>query len=1029
MKIDPYVNYAEHDKPASMFEQTASTIKFADSLVRRVVFLGQGQYLVDTMLKSEVSNDDNFYLDRILVKLLVPRGLTFFTDVENDFECILRRGLQKFFSWPRANVQTSPEKAKLNQRIRERIGFKAEVAFDQCERLMLFELRKLSGHNAQISFHLRTKQWVIASKNVCVLAADPQELDLPIYESKTYAIAKLIGLEFFNLLNSGLKAKVAELRQFLGSEGITFVGEFCGNSSAPHLIESPRELVFYAAVKNASTLICLSPLYAKSLFDYFGLRSAELLGYREVRNKEEFFAALDAAATVYRGQFDTVGEGVVVYTVAPGSPGVDEPGRSEVVGLTKVKTLHYSVFRNLRENLNRFLADVERGMASQADAGRYFDAFAVRVAQLVKADEEEAAGQDYFLEVGVVAFRFAGEHLSRPLVFDNFAKFLRLARIAAEESRSLELGDFAHSGTTQTTFTKVEANLKVLPPISGGSGFGGSRGSGLGLSGFGGSGGLGGSDPGLGVVGSGMETGSVTGQGLGQVSAGTAPISVKVFVAVSIPGCGKTTFFENLACRLVSEGYWVFQLSSDQLTAYLISREMLRDSSLNYREAAEKVEGSRGELFFSGVSRACGRISRLNFANVALLIDKNFNFSGLTPLFARLRASLGRTRSDFWVLRISSALPFSGAGRDFELSLSIFLACFLRLQRRPGHITTGHNLPLRNLELALTYFFNFEKSKRRPMPPCAREMFLDFFIEELQLEEKIRTALGPAVLAMFEIFENLDTSVRSAKFPAALEASGFLPVLQDFVSQNKQSLEGAYLPPIQLYLDSLERGLRRVLHIAPPSPPPLPFDYTSTRYLGIFFSPPEIDACLASQADILASSYRRLKKINPSAPSTDPERSQALSELASLSKMVFDPPLRFPSEPHLTIEYLDGRIPSEDRRSTLESLALGSELCVTFDALVYVPNRLMFLVSFSPLLGPPPHHLTFFSNPQKLYQFKHSNDILDLVSQKVDLKKLAPGTLKELRLQDLHINTKNLVLVLRIEPVSFQGIYRSSPRN
>lgn len=73
----------------------------------------------------------------------------------------------------------------------------------------MYELNKANGENCQISFLPQKDSWVIASKNVTILAKE--EKDLKIYEptdknflemTKRFYFAKLIGQTWFQILKT-----------------------------------------------------------------------------------------------------------------------------------------------------------------------------------------------------------------------------------------------------------------------------------------------------------------------------------------------------------------------------------------------------------------------------------------------------------------------------------------------------------------------------------------------------------------------------------------------------------------------------------------------------------------------------------------------------------------------------------------------------------------------------------------------------------------------------------------------------------
>lgn len=86
---------------------------------------------------------------------------------------------------------------------------------------------KANGENAQISWSPDAKCWVIASKNVAMLAEDVTNLELKEYQKKRYDYALLIAREWFSILSKLSLEQLKDLKHDLS--GFTLVGEYVGN--------------------------------------------------------------------------------------------------------------------------------------------------------------------------------------------------------------------------------------------------------------------------------------------------------------------------------------------------------------------------------------------------------------------------------------------------------------------------------------------------------------------------------------------------------------------------------------------------------------------------------------------------------------------------------------------------------------------------------------------------------------------------------------------------------------------------------
>lgn len=85
---------------------------------------------------------------------------------------------------------------------------------------------KTNGDNAQISWSTQLKAWVVASKNVAIVARTAKDIADLYPEESRYFIARSIALCWFNIIEGFTPSQRQKLQEELRDK--TFVGEFVG---------------------------------------------------------------------------------------------------------------------------------------------------------------------------------------------------------------------------------------------------------------------------------------------------------------------------------------------------------------------------------------------------------------------------------------------------------------------------------------------------------------------------------------------------------------------------------------------------------------------------------------------------------------------------------------------------------------------------------------------------------------------------------------------------------------------------------
>lgn len=99
-----------------------------------------------------------------------------------------RKGMNKFFDLQNEYLTSNPINDPIYKTIFKTITFPIKV----------YKLIKANGENAQVSYVESLECWIIASKNVSLLAKSKD--DLEIYTEDRFHFAKLIAQTWFDIL-------------------------------------------------------------------------------------------------------------------------------------------------------------------------------------------------------------------------------------------------------------------------------------------------------------------------------------------------------------------------------------------------------------------------------------------------------------------------------------------------------------------------------------------------------------------------------------------------------------------------------------------------------------------------------------------------------------------------------------------------------------------------------------------------------------------------------------------------------------
>jgi hypothetical protein len=289
---------------------------------------------------------------------------------------IIRKGLIKFFDYQIKNDSKKKQKERniIFKEIEEL--FKNETKTDKTENdnnfikieenkgIYIYSTEKANGENVQISFNLYTNSWVIASKNVTILAKDKSDLDFyrnyepknKIYkkdnnntleDKKRFTYCVEFAELWFEILEK--KIKTNNLEEKLKAElcSLSIIGENVGDENHQHIkLYEEKDIQFYAIVENVGKKICLPVEECKNFMAKFGLTMVKYKKSNLLITKEEVEKEINQLyEIILNNSVEEEGEGSVIYFSK------FENGKEEILQLAKLKTFEYRFYRKLREKI------------------------------------------------------------------------------------------------------------------------------------------------------------------------------------------------------------------------------------------------------------------------------------------------------------------------------------------------------------------------------------------------------------------------------------------------------------------------------------------------------------------------------------------------------------------------------------------------------------------------------------------------------------------------------------------------------
>ena len=653
---------------------TVKRDKKIKAVERTIPFMDQIVFY-DLSVEGRGGEEDRIYAMGPWYRSYIRRGNTLaviWGDKGKDKETIYaRKGFEKFFDLSYEYIQYNlgemkdfSEKFGLHEEEEHHnlhgvIFDKAKKALQNGEEVTVYKLVKANGENAQVSWSEKLRGWVIASKNVGLLARE--ERDLELYSQDRYYFARLIGEVWFKIVKRLTdEGKIEDLKKEMN--GRTFVGEYCGNQEHQHLVKYKDIcILFVAVVDNESLITCLPPEESIGLFKKYGLDHVNYQKYDNFKDWTTFNLALKKIFTdVAVSDIEVEEEGSVLYFVKK-----DKEGRQETLSLSKLKTMEYRVYRKLREKLRNYASRYEvshRKNQLPPNADTLFNKFVKETEELCR-DNPPPNPLGYYFYVGRAAFDYVSKYPNDcKLLQERYITFLNALLYCVENDIVMDpkflknekkLAEIALIPWTSYKNHKEEYLKKSYSIKNGGD-----------------------------------EESKI------DSSRGGLPQTVYIIVPMGIPGMGKSTLVSAFRDLLKKYDASLDVISSDETRAECMERLAKQNKSLTPDQLFEKTGKDAAELFKQRLSTLIANAHKKRETNVFIFIDKNHPPNALKGTFELINSNGSHLNKRVVCLTPITQEKYTIHEKKwYPFSLEFFLNCFKRVQDRKEHPTlTGSGL-------------------------------------------------------------------------------------------------------------------------------------------------------------------------------------------------------------------------------------------------------------------------------------------------------------------------------------------------
>ena len=615
--------------------------------------------LYDFAINSYDQNEDKVYAFDGWYRTYIRRGNTVIK-VSDSSKKVLesfygRKGFEKFFDLHYEYIQYNLKEiadfngfaladVDMHYNMYDIVFQEAYKGIEDHKKIALYKLVKANGENAQVSWVKSLDAWLIASKNVSLLARNEQ--DAQSYKAQRFKFARLIAKEWFKVIekmnNDGL---LNELKEYM--DGKTFVGEYCGNQAYQHLTKYTEiNIYFVAIVENNSIRTCLPPPEVFAVFEKYKLTH---VNYQDMGVYDSWTALNQALKEVYanvsKASIESEEEGSVVYIVE-----TDKEGKHHTLSLSKLKTLEYRIYRKLREKLRNFISQ-------KGDNYRPWNDFYAKFREEVEGlciDFQPPLPLDYYFNIAAEAFMF-GEtyHSQSSLIHDQYITFLSLLLYCVGQNQKLTPAYFTEESIQKVLlipwaehYSQYNAIEKKAPIVI----------------------------PSVEEV---------------------IPIQkakTYVIVPVGIPGMGKT-YLLNTFRKLVEGNSCEFSmLSSDEVRKECMDKLSKRNKKLKFDELYDRTGKDARNLFNDRLVNLISTSDQKKTKAHFIFVDKNHPpnaFKGTIDLIKNNGAHLDLEIIALTPLIGDKVLTYEEQGKAYEypFSTNFFFHCLDRVQGRKDHPT------------------------------------------------------------------------------------------------------------------------------------------------------------------------------------------------------------------------------------------------------------------------------------------------------------------------------------------------------
>lgn len=369
--------------------------------------------IYDVKLKGKGFEEDKFFKKNPQVLKILRRGNTII-ELPKEKRVIGRKGFEKFFDLDDIIIENNLGKNNSEKKdVRDIIFTDIEKAFETEHKIKIFQTEKANGENCQFSFFKPLNAWLIASKNVSILARtrtdiglykdEKPEENIDVIEKKENEEEKTEEVEEYKQTkkspSSKKEQKKTNTKVFTQNkienqeenkndqknpnekksrfhfvkiiaeewfniiekipnieelqkdlEGRTLVGEYCGNEKYQHLVKYDKTMIFlYALVENNGNKSCLPPYEVFELCSKFNLAAVKFV-------ETESFSTFNDLNLKLKAIYDKISVSKIeevgegcVLYFLKERKGKNE--KDEILSLCKIKTLEYRIFRKLREKI------------------------------------------------------------------------------------------------------------------------------------------------------------------------------------------------------------------------------------------------------------------------------------------------------------------------------------------------------------------------------------------------------------------------------------------------------------------------------------------------------------------------------------------------------------------------------------------------------------------------------------------------------------------------------------------------------